>query len=50
MILQYKPWRWATLPKGDFENYLQNGDMKVVRYNTGPTIQYDHITLVLDGA
>jgi hypothetical protein len=32
MIFQYKPWRWATLPKGDFENYLQNGDMvKVTR-------------------
>jgi hypothetical protein len=29
MILQHKPWRWATLPKGGFENYLQNGEMKV---------------------
>jgi hypothetical protein len=27
MILQNKPWRWATLLKGDFENYLQTGDM-----------------------
>jgi hypothetical protein len=27
MILKYKPWRRATLSKGDFENYLQNVDM-----------------------
>jgi hypothetical protein len=27
MILKYKPWRWATLSKGDVENYLQNVDM-----------------------
>jgi hypothetical protein len=30
--LKYKPWRRATLSKGDFENYLQNVDMVKVTW------------------